>query len=154
MELLPQSKIKDLKRGEREAETAHRIEIGQHLIKEEKMLAESVKNIDPEKRKLQKEFDQFRAKIEKRTSELLCEIQTLEVKRDSAMQPYYDLKATAIKAMNQVDIMQARVSSEAQKVNKMRLEVERGKKELEKREELLAKREKENKEFELSLVNY
>ena len=141
MELLPQVKVKTQKHDQREAEVFRKLSIGKALAKEEKEFDEKVKDIDAEKQRKRKDFLEFSQNIEKKKSHLLGEIKALEEKRDSAMQPYYELKFAAKEAMDVVQETQEKVRAEAKRVNALRTTLETVKADLDEKVELLAKKE-------------
>ncbi|MFA7257590.1 MAG: hypothetical protein WC047_08460 [Kiritimatiellales bacterium] len=152
MELLPQVKIKTQKHDQREAEVFRKLRVGRALAKEEKELDEIVKNIEPEKLKKKREFQEFHQNIEKRKSQLLGEIKALEEKRDSAMQPFYELKFAANEAMDAVQTIKEKVRAEAKRVNTLRTTLETAKDDMDKKSELLAEKEQKIAALEISWI--
>lgn len=152
MQLLPQAKVKELKHDERETEVFRKLRVSKTIAKEEKEIAEIVKNFEPEKRKKQKEFQEFHQHIEKRKSQLLGEIMALETKRDNAMQPYYELKFAAKEAMKVVQETEAAVRAEAKRVNTLHTTLKAVEEEQKQKAELLSEKEQKIARMEIDAI--
>lgn len=120
MQLLPQTKIIERKKDERETEIFRRLRVQKAKAKEEKELHDIVSTFDPQKEKLRKEFNSYKDLMEKRKSAVLGEILVLERRRDTAMEPFYELKFQALEAMDKAQEYEDKVKQAAKNVNEER----------------------------------
>ena len=152
MELLPQTKVKAEKKSAQEAEIFRKLSVAKLRNEKEKEIADIVKDIDPEKKKIQREFAAFRGKVESRRSELLGEIKVLEAKRDTVMQPYYELKFQATEAIERAKEWEEKVKTGARAVNVEREKVSALKESLEKKEVMLSSKEQSIASLEMDII--
>lgn len=141
MQLLPQTKVTEQKKDEREAEVFRRLRVQKAKVEGEREIHEIASNLDPEKKKILKEFDDFKDGIEKRKSKLLGEILVLERRRDTAMEPFYELKFQALEAMDRAKAWEDKVKSAARKINETRVAVTNLQVKLDEKEKFLANKE-------------
>lgn len=141
MQLLPQTKVTEQKKDEREAEVFRRLRVQRAQAAGEKEIHEITSSLDPEKKKILKEFNDFKDGIEKRKSKLLGEILALEQRRDTAMEPFYELKFQALEAMDRAKAWEDKVKSAARKINETRVAVTNLQVKLDEKEKFLANKE-------------
>ena len=141
MELLPQSKVKEEKKDEREATIFRKLRVAKTKDQHQKELQTLIDNLEPEKQKIRIELTRFRNKAEQRKSDLLGEIQALEVKRDRIMEPFYQIKFEAQEATTAAMGYERIVKARAKEVNEKSDAVDIKEKHINSREEMLIEKE-------------
>lgn len=152
MELLPQTKVKAEKKSSQEDEIFRKLSVDSLMEKKRKEHAEFLENIDTEKKKLKQDFEEYSRQTVSRRFEIQREIDTLERKRDTVMQPYYELKFQATEAIERAKEWEEKVKTGARAVNVEREKVSALKESLEKKEVMLSLKEQSIASLEMDII--
>lgn len=141
MDLLPQVKVKFDQKDSREKEVFRKILAARKSQSQEEPVNTVLDNANAEKVRIKADLEKFRAKAEKRKSDLLGEILALEKKRDRIMEPFYQIKFEAQEMVAAAQNYDQKIKAEAKKVNAKRDELNEREQWLNEREEALLKKE-------------